>query len=81
MMLSSSLLKDLSTYLQAYKSKKYLFEGQTKAQYSAKSIQNIVKSIAKKVGIQRQVTPHILRHSFATHLLENGTDSVIFKNF
>lgn len=73
-MLSPALLEDLRNYFKAYHPKIHLFEGQSGGMYSEKSVQTVVKTAATKAGIQKPVTPHILRHSFATHLLENGTD-------
>jgi len=72
--LSETILKDLRLYFKAYKPKHYLFEGQNSAQYSPNSVLQLVKAAAKRAGILKTVTPHMLRHSFATHLLENGTD-------
>jgi integrase/recombinase XerD len=51
-----------------------LFEDQNNIQYSGRSIQQIVKESAIKSGIYKTVSPHILRHSFATNLLKAGTD-------
>jgi site-specific recombinase XerD len=72
--LSPSILKGLQNYYRKYRPKTYLFEGQSGNKYSGSSVLNIVVMAAKKAGIQKKVTPHMLRHSFATHLLENGTD-------
>ena len=73
-LLSATTLALLRKYYTAYKPKEYLFEGQSGSQYSAKSVQNIIKRSMKSAGIKRPASAHTLRHSFATHLLENGTD-------
>ncbi len=73
-LLSDNLLQLLRQYYKEYHPKKFLFEGQNGGKYSATSVANILKKAAKKAGIRKTVTPHMLRHSFATHLLEQGTD-------
>ncbi len=73
-LLSKNLLKDLREYYQEHRPKIYLFEGPHGGKYTASSVREVVKSAAKKAGIKKPVSPHILRHSFATHLLEAGTD-------
>ncbi|MBI5808932.1 MAG: site-specific integrase [Ignavibacteriales bacterium] len=73
-MLSEKLLSLLREYFKEYKPKIYLFEGQKGEQYSTRSIQQIFNNAVKKVGIKKKVTVHSLRHSFASHLLDNGTD-------
>jgi site-specific recombinase XerD len=73
-LLSENLLKLLRQYYKKHQPKKYLFEGQNGGIYSATSVANILKKASFKAGIRKNVTPHMLRHSFATHLLEQSTD-------
>ncbi|WP_258104485.1 site-specific tyrosine recombinase/integron integrase [Marinoscillum sp. MHG1-6] len=73
-LLGNKMLKELRTYYQYYKPKTYLFEGPDGGPYGATSVGRIVSQAAKRAGIQKRITPHMLRHSFATHLLEAGTD-------
>ena len=63
------LLRD---YFKEYKPKHWLFEGPNNSQYSKTSIQNIFKKILKNAGLSNRFSVHSLRHSFATHMLENG---------
>ena len=68
------LLENLRQYYKNYRPKTYLFEGQNGGKYSVKSIQEITKKCPLAAGIQKRVTPHMLRHSYATHQLENGVN-------
>lgn len=72
--LSPSLLLDLRRCYREYRPQEYLFEGPGGGKYSTTSVRKIVKRAAAKSRIQKNVKPHTLRHSFATHLLEDGTD-------
>ncbi len=73
--LSPKILEMLRQYYGLYKPTTYLFEGdQSGKPYSEKSIQSVLKQALKKVKISKPVSLHWLRHSYATHLLESGTD-------
>ncbi len=73
-MLAKQLEPLLLEYLENYKPKYWLIEGQEGGQYSARSVQAILRAGVQKSGINPMATVHTLRHSFATHLLEAGTD-------
>jgi len=73
--LSPKILEMLRAYYKDFKPTVWLFEGQIKGeQYSEQSLQSVLKQALKKVNITKPVTLHWLRHSYATHLLESGTD-------
>lgn len=61
-------------YKSAYKPREYLFEGQTGGRYSSESVYRVFKEALVKAGIKKDVGVHSLRHSYATHLHENGLD-------
>lgn len=73
--LSPKILQMLRDYYILYKPKIYLFEGNIPTtSYSEKSLQSVLKQALKKTNSKKPVTLHWLRHSYATHLLESGTD-------
>jgi integrase/recombinase XerD len=73
--LSNKILELLREYYKASKPHNWLFEGQLKGKaYDERSLQSVLKQSVSKAGIKKPVTLHWLRHSYATHLLENGTD-------
>jgi site-specific recombinase XerD len=72
---SKHLHNILKTYLEKERPKVFLFEGTKPGiKYSTTSMAKVLKKMAKAAGIQRKVHLHMLRHSFATHLLEDGKD-------
>lgn len=73
-MLAEKLLIMLRAYYKEYNPKVWLFEGQLGEQYSTRSVQKILANAKIKAGVKKKGSIHALRHSFATHLLECGTD-------
>jgi site-specific recombinase XerD len=72
--LPSSILEALRSYYITFRPEKYFFEGQYGGQYAIRSVQSVFKNAMQKAKINKSVGIHGLRHSYATHLLERGTD-------
>ncbi len=72
---SVKLVEVINSYLKRYRPVGYLFEGQRQGdRYSAASVEKVFRTACEKAGIKKKITLHGLRHSYATHLLESGTD-------
>ena len=78
-MLSEKLLIMLCAYYKKYNPKKWMFEGQHGEQYSKRSIGKLMAACKEKAGVRKKGSIHAMRHSFATHLLEGGTDLLAIK--
>lgn len=73
--ISEKVIQMIDLYITHFRPEKYLFEGQYRGdKYSASSLDKVFKEAIKRAGLRREVTLHGLRHSYATHLLESGTD-------
>jgi integrase/recombinase XerD len=73
--ISEKVILMIDLYITHFRPEKYLFEGQYRGnRYSASSLDKVFKEAVKRTGLKREVTLHGLRHSYATHLLESGTD-------
>jgi site-specific recombinase XerD len=74
-MLSRTLLDTLREYFKLYKPGKCLFYGRTQDEpINPRSVQKMIQTAAAAAGLRKHVTPHVLRHSFATHLLDRGSN-------
>jgi site-specific recombinase XerD len=78
-MLSDRLLLMLRAYFVEYKPRHWLFEGQKGEQYSTRSISKVMQECKKRANVYKKGGIHAFRHSFATHLLESGTDIMFIK--
>jgi len=86
--LSEHLIRGLKKYIETEKPQEYLFNGQPMgraggdfdSRYSQRGVQWVVKQACKRAQISKEVHVHTLRHTFATHLLEDGLDILSIKN-
>lgn len=73
--LSDRMANALIRYYELYQPKEWVFEGANGGPYSGTSVAQLVRDAAKKAGVKTKMSPHVLRHSFATHLMDKGTDT------
>ena len=73
--LSDRMRNALVKYYELYKPSHWVFEGPDGKQYTGESVGTVVRNAAVKAAIQTKMSPHVLRHSFATHLMDKGTDT------
>jgi len=77
--LSDSLIPLLTKYWQQYRSIEYVFNGQNDLQYSARSVGEVIKQLARSAGLSKRVYTHLIRHCTFTHMVEMGTDILLMK--
>jgi len=74
-MLDETLIPVLENYYREYKSKEYVFNGwKQEPQYTQQSVLQVMKQLARKAGIKKNVWTHLMRHNAFTHMVESGTD-------
>ena len=72
--ISEKMIENLRTYYKVYKPKKYVFETSPEKSYHSETVYKIFKRALERSGIKKKAGVHSLRHSYATHLMEGGTD-------
>lgn len=72
--LPENLIPLLEKYWHEYKTKTFIFEGQFKDMYSSRSVLEVVKQLATKAGLKKDVWTHLIRHCYGTHQVESGVD-------